>query len=60
MQNDRVDRLMVGDRVRDKRFNRPLYGEVISIDESCNRLVIRTDRGNFSVDADMMERSNGS
>lgn len=46
----------VGDRVRDKRFNVPIYGEVLSVNNEKKRLVIKTEKGNFSVSFHMMER----
>lgn len=44
-----------GDYVCDKRFNHPVFGTVIAVVNNGERLVIKTDKGNFSVNADMME-----
>lgn len=45
----------IGDYVRDKRFNRPLYGKVIVVDNERHRIVVETDKGNFSVHMNIVE-----
>ena len=45
----------IGDFVRDKRFNRPLYGKIIAIDIDKQSVVVETDKGNFSIPVNMIE-----
>lgn len=45
----------IGDIVRDKRFNRSLYGKVIAIDNERHRIVVETDKGNFGVHMNIVE-----
>lgn len=47
----------VGDKVRDKRFNIQIYGEVLCVNDirGTKHLVIKTNKGNFTVPAYMME-----
>ena len=45
----------IGDIVRDKRFNRPLYGKVIVVDNERHRIVVETDKGNFSIHMNIVE-----
>lgn len=39
----------IGDIVHAIDFRRPLHGKVIVVDEAKQRLVVKTDKGNFSV-----------